>query len=59
VAVEDTLTVRQVTAAVEVGPIINLSGAENRVQGSIIDEISTAWLQEITHDRGRIMQSNF
>jgi isoquinoline 1-oxidoreductase beta subunit len=42
-----------------VGPIINLSGAENRVQGSIIDGISTAWLQEITHDRGRIMQSNF
>jgi isoquinoline 1-oxidoreductase beta subunit len=42
-----------------VGPIINLSGEENRVQGSIIDNISMAWLQEITHDRGRIMQSNF
>ncbi|NBR08422.1 MAG: xanthine dehydrogenase family protein molybdopterin-binding subunit, partial [Opitutaceae bacterium] len=56
---DGTLTVRQVTAAVDVGPIINLSGAENQVQGSIIDGISMAWLQEITHDRGRTVQSNF
>jgi len=59
VAKDGTLKVRQVTAAVDVGPIINLSGAENQIQGSIIDGISTAWLQEITHDRGRTVQSNF
>jgi len=59
VAKDGTLKVRRVTAAVDVGPIINLSGAENQLQGSIIDGISTAWLQEMTYDRGRAMQSNF
>jgi len=59
VAKDGTLKVRQVTAAVDVGPIINLSGAENQVQGSIIDGISTAWLQELTFDRGRAVQNNF
>ena len=59
VAKDGTLKVRQVTAAVDVGPIINLSGAENQVQGSIIDGISTAWLQELTFDRGRAVQGNF
>jgi isoquinoline 1-oxidoreductase beta subunit len=53
------LRVRRVTAAVDVGPIINLSGAENQIQGSIIDGLSTAWLQELTFDRGRAVQSNF
>jgi len=39
--------------------IINLSGALNQVQGSVIDGLSAAWLQEITIDRGRTQQSNF
>jgi isoquinoline 1-oxidoreductase beta subunit len=56
---EGVLKVRRVTAAVDVGPIINLSGAENQIQGSIIDGLSTAWLQELTFDRGRAVQSNF
>jgi isoquinoline 1-oxidoreductase beta subunit len=59
VAPDGTLTVRQVTAAVDVGLIINLSGAENQIQGSIIDGLSMAWLQEITIDRGRTVQGNF
>jgi isoquinoline 1-oxidoreductase beta subunit len=53
------LKVRQVTAAIDVGPIINLSGAENQIQGSIIDGLGMAWLQEMTFDRGRAVQSNF
>ena len=56
---DGTLKVRRVTAAVDVGPIINLSGAENQIQGSIVDGLSTAWLQELTFDRGRAVQSNF
>ncbi len=59
VAPDGTLKVRRVTAAIDVGPIINLSGAENQIQGSIIDGMGMAWLQEITHDRGRTVQSNF
>lgn len=56
---DGTLKVRRVTAAVDVGPIINLSGAENQIQGSIIDGLGMAWLQEMTFDRGRAVQSNF
>jgi isoquinoline 1-oxidoreductase beta subunit len=59
VAKDGTLKVRRFTAAVDVGPIINLSGAENQIQGSIIDGIGMAWLQELTYDRGRTVQSNF
>ncbi|MDI1337832.1 MAG: molybdopterin-dependent oxidoreductase [Lacunisphaera sp.] len=59
VAPDGTLKVRHVTAAIDVGPIINLSGAENQIQGSIIDGLGMAWLQELTFDRGRAMQSNF
>jgi isoquinoline 1-oxidoreductase beta subunit len=59
VAPEGGLKVRQVTAAVDVGLIVNLSGAENQIQGAIIDGLGMAWLQEITHDRGRTVQGNF
>ncbi len=53
------LTVDKLTAGVDVGPIINLSGAENQVQGSMIDALNTAWKQEITIEDGRVRQSNF
>jgi len=56
---DGTLKVHRVTAALDVGPIMNLSGAENQVQGSIIDGLGAAWLQEITFDRGRTVQGNF
>lgn len=56
---DGVLKVRHVTAVADVGPIINLSGAENQIQGSIIDGLGMAWLQEITHDTGRTVQSNF
>ncbi len=59
VANDGTLKVHRVTVAVDVGPIINLSGAESQVQGSVIDGLSAAWLQEITFDRGRVVQANF
>ncbi len=59
VARNGTLTVHRVVAAVDVGPIINFSGAEAQVQGSIIDGLSTAWLQEITLRAGRVEQNSF
>jgi isoquinoline 1-oxidoreductase beta subunit len=54
------LKVDRVVAAVDVGAqIINLSGAENQVQGSIIDGLNAAWRQELNIERGRVVQSNF
>ncbi|MBX3735410.1 MAG: xanthine dehydrogenase family protein molybdopterin-binding subunit [Candidatus Didemnitutus sp.] len=59
VAPDGTLKVPRVTVVGDVGPIMNLSGAENQVQGSVIDALGAAWLQEVTLDRGRITQANF
>lgn len=59
VAPDGTLKVPRVTVVGDVGPIMNLSGAENQVQGSIVDALSAAWLQEVTIERGRVVQANF
>jgi isoquinoline 1-oxidoreductase beta subunit len=57
---DGTLHVNKVVVAVDVGsPIVNLSGAESQVQGSVIDGLSTALAQELNLDHGRITQSNF
>jgi isoquinoline 1-oxidoreductase beta subunit len=54
------LRVDRVVAAVDVGSqIVNLSGAENQVQGSITDGINAAWRQELDIQKGRVVQSNF
>lgn len=52
------LTLHKVTAAVDVGPIINMSGAISQVQGSIIDGFSAMVGQKITMSNGRIEQTN-
>jgi isoquinoline 1-oxidoreductase beta subunit len=55
-----SLTIRKTVAAVDCGEtIINLSGAENQCQGSIVDAISTALGLEITVENGAVQQSNF
>jgi len=53
------LRVDRVVAAVDVGSqIVNLSGAENQVQGGIIDGLSAAWMQELDIRQGRVVQGN-
>lgn len=52
-------SVNKVTVAVDVGPIINMSGATSQVQGSIVDGLSTMAMQQITMDNGVIQQDNF
>jgi isoquinoline 1-oxidoreductase beta subunit len=56
---DKALTVRRVTVAVDVGPIINMSGALSQVQGAVIDGLSTMMGQKITFEQGRVQQSNF
>jgi isoquinoline 1-oxidoreductase beta subunit len=55
----NNFSVKKVTVAVDVGPIINMSGATSQVQGSVIDGLSTMALQEITMKQGVIQQGNF
>jgi len=61
VSVDDDrrLTVHQVTVAGDIGPIVNMSGAENQVQGSVVDALSTLMGLEITFEGGRVEQRNF
>ena len=56
---DNSFTVDRVTVAVDVGPIINMSGAMNQVEGSIIDGLSTMAMQEITITDGVIQEDNF
>ncbi len=51
--------VDKVTVAVDVGPIINMSGAINQVQGAIVDGLSTMAAQQITMQGGAFQQDNF
>jgi isoquinoline 1-oxidoreductase beta subunit len=54
------LTVDRVVAAVDVGSqIVNRSGAENQVEGSVVDGISSSLLHAITIAGGRVEQSGF
>ena len=53
------LKVNKVTAAVDVGQIVNLSGAEAQVEGSVLDGLSAAWHQEMLFEGGRAQSENF
>ncbi len=59
VDVAKRLKVHRVTAAVDVGPIVNLSGAENQVQGAVVDGLSTMMGLSVTFENGRVQQKNF
>ena len=49
----------RVTVAGDIGPIVNMSGAENQVEGSVIDGFSTAMGLSISIENGRIQETNF
>jgi isoquinoline 1-oxidoreductase beta subunit len=57
--VNNKLKVHKVYAAVNCGQVVNLSGAENQVQGAIVDGLGHAWFSEITFDKGAVQQKNF
>ena len=59
VAQDGHVKVDRVISVGDVGrQIVNPSGAENQVEGSIIDGMGAMMFQELTIDRGRIVQSN-
>ncbi len=54
------LKVDRVVVASDIGSqIVNLSGAENQVQGSVIDALGTLMFAELDIQRGRVVQRNF
>jgi isoquinoline 1-oxidoreductase beta subunit len=54
------LKVNRVVVASDIGSqIVNLSGAENQVQGSVIDALGTLMFAELDIQRGRVVQRNF
>ncbi|MCY4095646.1 MAG: molybdopterin-dependent oxidoreductase [Gammaproteobacteria bacterium] len=59
VSEDKKVRVHKVTVAADVGPIVNLSGAENQVQGSVVDGISTMFDLAVSFENGRIQQTNF
>ncbi|MFK7733261.1 MAG: molybdopterin cofactor-binding domain-containing protein [Pseudomonadales bacterium] len=61
VSVDDSkkVTVHKVWVVADIGPVVNLSGAENQCEGSVIDGIGAMMSQSITMTNGRIDQQNF
>lgn len=59
VDVKRNIKVHKVTVAADVGPIINMSGAENQCQGAVMDGLSTMLGLAVTMENGRVQQSNF
>jgi isoquinoline 1-oxidoreductase subunit beta len=54
------LKVDRVVVVCDIGAqIVNLSGAENQVQGSVIDALGALMFQELDIQRGRVVQGNF
>jgi len=52
------ITVHEVTVVGDIGPVVNLSGAENQCQGAVVDGLSAMMGQEIIFENGRVQQSN-
>ncbi|MBH53869.1 MAG: isoquinoline 1-oxidoreductase [Opitutaceae bacterium] len=55
----NNVKVDRVVVACDVGMLLNKSGGENQVEGSVIDGLSTMAAQEITFENGAVQESNF
>jgi isoquinoline 1-oxidoreductase beta subunit len=60
VAADGVIRPERIWVAIDVGKhIVNPANAEHQVQGAILDGMSAALAQQITFDKGRVVQSNY
>lgn len=60
VSVKDgQVTVHRVTVAADLGRMVNPDTVEAQIQSSIVFGMSSALMQEITLDKGRVLQTNY
>ncbi len=53
------ISIHKVTAAIDIGPVINMSGALKQIEGAATDALSSIMDLEITMRNGEIQQENF
>lgn len=53
------VTVHKVTAVGDIGPVVNMSGAENQVEGAVTDGLSTLLNLQVGIENGRVLEGNF
>lgn len=51
--------IKKVYCAVNCGRVVNLSGAENQLQGGVVDGLGHAMYTKLTFDNGAAVQTNF
>lgn len=51
--------IHKITCAVDCGIVINKNGAENQIEGAIMDGLSHSWYGELTFKDGKPEQENF
>jgi len=56
---DKNITLHKVHVVGDVGPIVNMSGAENQCQGSVIDGLSAMMYQGLSIEGGATQNSNF
>lgn len=56
---DKAVTVHKVWVAADIGPVINMSGAENQCEGSVMDGLSTMMGLEVNFENGRALETNF
>lgn len=61
VSVDDSkkVTIHHITCVGDIGPIVNLSGAEHQCQGAVLDGLSTMLDAEIHIENGTVKEQNF
>jgi isoquinoline 1-oxidoreductase beta subunit len=60
VSKDGQLKVDRFVTGVDIGAqVVNLSGAENQVEGSVVDALGVLMMQELNIERGRTVPSNF